>query len=107
MSDHKNKEQAEPVQSADKGQASQIPLDLRKYTQQIWLAGIGAFSRAEEEGGRFFDALVDTGKDLETKARSAEAKVDELREKVRRNSGETMEKMDRSFDERLNQALSR
>ncbi|HLR18018.1 MAG TPA: phasin family protein [Alcanivoracaceae bacterium] len=107
MSDHKNKEQAEHVESHEKGQASQIPLDLRKYTQQIWLAGLGAFSRAEEEGGRFFDALVDTGKDLETKTRSAEAKVDELREKVRRHSGETMEKMEKAFDERLNKALSR
>ncbi|WEI04248.1 phasin family protein [Acinetobacter johnsonii] len=25
-------------------------LDFRKYTKQIWLAGLGAFSRAEEEG---------------------------------------------------------
>ena len=35
--------------------------DLRKYTQQIWLAGLGAFSRAEEEGGKLFDNLVKIG----------------------------------------------
>ena len=39
--------------------------DLRKYTQQIWLAGLGAFSRAEEEGGKLFDNLVKVGEDLE------------------------------------------
>ena len=27
-------------------------LDFRKYTKQIWLAGLGAFSRAEEEGNK-------------------------------------------------------
>ena len=30
-------------------------LDFKKYTQQIWLAGLGAFSRAEEEGNKLFD----------------------------------------------------
>ncbi|MEL0028223.1 MAG: phasin family protein, partial [Perlucidibaca sp.] len=41
--------------------------DLRKYTQQIWLAGLGAFSRAEEEGGKLFDNLVKIGEELEHK----------------------------------------
>ncbi len=27
--------------------------DIRKYTHQIWLAGLGAFARAEEEGSGF------------------------------------------------------
>ena len=31
-------------------------LDFRKYTKQIWLAGLGAFSRAEEEGNKLFDS---------------------------------------------------
>ena len=35
--------------------------DIRKYTHQIWLAGLGAFARAEEEGSGFFDALVEAG----------------------------------------------
>lgn len=29
--------------------------DLRKYTHQIWLAGLGAFARAEEEGSKLFE----------------------------------------------------
>lgn len=107
MPDYKDEELDELVENAEDGSSSHGPLDLRKYTQQIWLAGLGAFSKAEEEGGRFFEALVDTGKDLEAKTRSAEAKVDELREKVRRRSGETMDKMEKAFDERLSKALSR
>lgn len=106
MADHKVEEVIESSKENSNATGSSV-LDIRKYTHQIWLAGLGAFSKAEEEGGRFFDALVDTGRDLETKTRSAEAKVDELREKVRHRTGETMEKMEKAFDERLNRALSR
>ena len=42
-------------------------LDFKKYTQQIWLAGLGAFSRAEEEGNKLFDSLVKVGEELESK----------------------------------------
>ncbi len=51
-------------------------LDFRKYTKQIWLAGLGAFSRAEEEGNRLFDTLVQAGAELESRAPSpADAKT--------------------------------
>ena len=29
--------------------------------QQIWLAGLGALARTQQEGGKFFDALVEEG----------------------------------------------
>src|SRR5690625_4128788 len=107
MTDHDQRD--EVVETSDEersGNSSRI-LDIRKYTNQIWLAGLCAFSKAEEEGGKFFEALVDTGRELESKTRSAEAKVDEFREKVRHRTGETMERMEKAFDERLNKALSR
>lgn len=55
---------------------------------QIWLAGLGAVGRAEEEGTRFFDQLVAVGQRVETRARdqvfrpfrAAERKADELRD---------------------------
>ena len=31
---------------------------VKDSAQQIWLAGLGAFSKAQEEGGKVFDALV-------------------------------------------------
>lgn len=82
--------------------------DLRKYTHQIWLAGLGAFARAEEEGSRFFDALVEVGKELENKTRDlSEHRVEELKERVRSRTGETMDRMEKAFDDRLNKALSK
>ena len=82
--------------------------DLRKYTNQIWLAGLGAFARAEEEGSKFFDTLVDVGRDLETRTRDiSENRVEEIKERVRSRTGETMGKMEKAFDDRLNKALSK
>jgi len=82
--------------------------DLRKYTHQIWLAGLGAFARAEEEGSKLFDTLVEVGRDLEGKTRDiSENRVEEIKERVKSRTGETMEKMEKAFDDRLNKALSK
>ncbi|MDX1805222.1 MAG: phasin family protein [Alcanivorax sp.] len=82
--------------------------DLRKYTHQIWLAGLGAFARAEEEGSGFFDALVEAGREVERHTKDkTESRVEELKERVRHHTGETMEKMEKAFDDRLGKALSR
>lgn len=82
--------------------------DLRKYTHQIWLAGLGAFAKAEEEGSKLFENLVDAGREVESKAREkTESRVEEVKSKVRGRTGETLEKMEKAFDERLTGALSR
>lgn len=82
--------------------------DLRKYTHQIWLAGLGAFAKAEEEGSKLFDNLVDAGRDVESKAREkTETRVEEVKTKVKGRTGETLEKMEKAFDDRLSGALSR
>lgn len=35
---------------------------IKESTQQIWLAGLGAYAKAQEEGGKIFEALVQEGK---------------------------------------------
>ncbi len=81
--------------------------DLRKYTHQIWLAGLGAFARAEEEGSGFFDALVEAGREVERRAKDKAPRVGELKDRVRHHTGETMDRMEKAFDDRLGKALSR
>ncbi|MFN3714221.1 MAG: phasin family protein [Alcanivoracaceae bacterium] len=106
MSDRKQEKDTQDKAQAPKGNGD--ALDLRKYTHQIWLAGLGAFARAEEEGSKLFDTLVDVGKDLESKTRDiSEIRVEEIKERVRSRTGETMGKMEKAFDERLNKALSK
>lgn len=82
--------------------------DLRKYTQQIWLAGLGAFSRAEEEGGKLFDNLVKVGEDLESRTREiADTAVGEVRGKVLEKATDTRERVEKAFDDRITNALTR
>lgn len=82
--------------------------DLRKYTQQIWLAGLGAFSRAEEEGGKLFDNLVKVGEDLESKTREiADTAVGEVRGRMLEKATDTRERVEKAFDERITNALTR
>ena len=42
---------------------------ISESAQQIWLAGMGAFNRAQAEGGRLFESLVRDGLSLEQTAR--------------------------------------
>ncbi|MBK6756452.1 MAG: phasin family protein [Moraxellaceae bacterium] len=85
--------------------------ELRKYTQDIWLAGLGAFSRAEEEGGKLFDNLVKVGEELESKTRDiADNTVEtvvEARDKVLEKASDTRDKVERAFDDKLSSALGR
>lgn len=86
-------------------------LDFRKYTQQIWLAGLGAFSRAEEEGTRLFDSLVKVGEELESKttdiADSTVEAVEEVRERVTERVSDTKERVERVLDDRVSQTVSK
>ncbi len=92
-----------------RGRAKLAPAkDLRKYTQQIWLAGLGAFSRAEEEGGKLFDNLVKVGEELESKTREiADVTAHDLKDKVIEKASDTKEKVERAIDERLHTTLGR
>jgi poly(hydroxyalkanoate) granule-associated protein len=95
--------------AGDKSRLKLAPAkDLRKYTQQIWLAGLGAFARAEEEGGKLFDNLVKIGEELETKTKEiADTTVGEMREKVLEKATDTRERVERVFDDRITGTLSR
>ncbi|ONG38918.1 hypothetical protein BKE30_10570 [Alkanindiges hydrocarboniclasticus] len=86
-------------------------LDFRKYTKQIWLAGLGAFSRAEDEGTRLFDSLVKVGEELESKtsdiADSTVGVVGEVKDRVTGRVSDTKEKVERALDERVSSTVSR
>jgi poly(hydroxyalkanoate) granule-associated protein len=53
---------------------------IMESAQQIWLAGLGAFAKAQDEGGKLFETLIREGSSLEQKTRTlATGKVDEVR----------------------------
>src|SRR5690606_37206435 len=83
-------------------------LDFRKYTKQIWLAGLGAFSRAEEEGNKLFDSLVKVGEELESKtADIADQTVERVSENAKESVTETKDKVDKLIDNSVHHSLNR
>ena len=84
-------------------------------SRQIWLAGLGAFSRAQAEGMKMFDALVRQGEAVEAKTRetashtaaaarsAAQAKAKEMQQMA----GGTWDKLEKVFEDRVARALSR
>lgn len=49
--------------------------DLRESAHKIWLAGLGAMTVAEEEGGKLFKTLVERGEEFEGRGRERAEKV--------------------------------
>ena len=83
-------------------------LDFRKYTQQIWLAGLGAFSRAEEEGSKLFDSLVKVGEELESKTTEiADQTIEKVSEKAKESVIETKDKVEKLLDHGVHHSLNR
>jgi len=51
--------------------ASPLAGAIKDSAQQIWLAGMGAFSKAQAEGRQVFEALVTEGTSLQKKTQTA------------------------------------
>ena len=92
--------------------------EVEKYSRQIWLAGLGAYSKVSKDGEKLFDGLVTDGEKAEKLAKaevtkqvgavktsvgSAKSKVDEVKEKALGKWSE----LEDAFDKRLNSAISR
>lgn len=56
---------------ADEGRANPLAAAVKESAQQIWLAGLGAFSKAQQEGGKAFDSLVKEGLTVQRKTQAA------------------------------------
>lgn len=86
-------------------------LDFKKYTKQIWLAGLGAFSRAEEEGNKLFDSLVKVGEELESSSAqpidTSNLKTTSFSSKINIKSQEKKEKVERILDQGVQHSLNR
>ena len=93
---------------------------LTQSANKIWLAGLGAFALAEEEGGKLFKNLVHKGEKFEEagreqldKARAtvealAEAtrhRIESATEEVRERAGDAFGKVEHEVDTRVAQTL--
>ncbi|MFD0738310.1 phasin family protein [Lysobacter koreensis] len=94
-------------------QAERLSRSLSESAQQIWLAGVGAFGRAQAEGTKLFEGLVKEGLGLEQTARKfaggqAEAVRDAVESKVghaRERAADTWDRLESVFEDRVHRAL--
>jgi poly(hydroxyalkanoate) granule-associated protein len=83
---------------------------IRASAHDIWLAGLGAYSRAGKEGGRLFERLVELGGNVERTARDQVARPFRLAEQqasaARTAVSETRERFELMFERRVAKALN-
>lgn len=101
--------------TADKKTGAQLSGTVKDSAQQIWLAGLGAFAKAQEEGGKVFEALVKEGLTIQRKTQAvAEEKISEATNKMAnmatdissKASGQ-WDKLENIFEDRVSKALNK
>lgn len=100
---------------ADNAGDKQLAKTVRDSAQQIWLAGLGAFAKAQAEGSKVFDALVKEGQTIHGRTRKvAESKVAEMTTtlgkmatKATNQASGSWDKLEQVFEDRVARALNR
>jgi len=93
---------------------SQLAQSIKDSAQQIWLAGLGAFAKAQGEGNKVFETLIKEGLGLHRKSQAAPGvatlgdvaeKMTAMAEGLRANS--PWDKLESIFEQRTSRALGR
>lgn len=105
-----------PRQPAPKSSSATPAKDkVQESAQQIWLAGLGAFAKAQAEGGKVFEALVKDGLSMQrTTQAAAEEKIAEAAKKFSSLAGglaapvaQPWDRLETIFEDRVAKALGR
>ncbi|MEO8835603.1 MAG: phasin family protein [Caldimonas sp.] len=108
MADKKNTAGARLFDSALAG-------SVRESAQQIWLAGMGAFAKAQAEGKQVFDALVKEGATLQKKTHAVAeerfgdvtSRMTSMADDVSSKAGKHWDKLETIFEERTAKAMTK
>jgi poly(hydroxyalkanoate) granule-associated protein len=81
------------------------PPVIRRSAQQIWLAGLGAFALAGEEGTKLFSSLVKKGATIEKHNKARLEKMFARVGRVRDDAGRALGRIGNPLDTGMNVAL--
>ncbi|HET7524648.1 MAG TPA: phasin family protein, partial [Burkholderiaceae bacterium] len=106
-----DKKAANPAGLLDNALAQSI----KESAQQIWLAGMGAFAKAQAGGTQAFDKLIKDGLSLQRKTQGlAEEKISEMTGRMTAMAGEVTaragqhwDKLESIFEQRTAKAMTR
>jgi len=109
------KKAAPGKKSAAKKAGSPLSSSVKDSAQQIWQAGLGAFTKAQTEGTKAFEALVKEGVSFQRKTQSAaEDKINEATQRMTtmatdissKASGQ-WDKLENIFEDRVTKVLNK
>lgn len=94
---------------------SQLASSVKESAAQIWQAGLGAFSKAQGEGGKLFEQLVKEGMSMQRKTQAVaeekfgevSSKMTKLSDEVQNKAGQQWDKLESIFEERVAKALGK
>ena len=93
--------------SGGKDDPEQFGEGLKGSARQIWLAGLGALARAQEEGSKLFDTLVREGASLQDKLPEAQERVQRARDRMAGVAAKASDRLEGLFDDQVAKALER
>ena len=101
--------------SADKAASPHLASAVKESAQQIWLAGLGAFAKAQEGGGKVYESLMKEGLSIQRKTQAvAEEKLSEATNKmanmagdIQSKAGQQWDKLENIFEDRVAKALNK
>ncbi|MDP3619290.1 MAG: phasin family protein [Ramlibacter sp.] len=111
----KKHDSSSSASSASYKDAAHLSGTVKESAQQIWLAGLGAFAKAQEEGGKVFEALVKEGTSIQRKTQAAaEEKISDATSRMAnmatdissKASGQ-WDKLETIFEDRVSKALNK
>ena len=106
-----DKENMKDVHSEELSDENQLSNKIKDSARQIWLAGLGAYNKAEEDAGKIFEKLVKEGEEIEHMTRGVVEKrikvVEDTVEGVKEKANGTIGKLESVFDQRVSKALKK
>ena len=91
-----------PKELAGKAKENQLATMINESANRTWLAGLGAFSKAQQQGAEMFEALVAEGEKVEERMKvAADERLTELRDEATGAWGE----LEKVFEDRVARAL--
>jgi poly(hydroxyalkanoate) granule-associated protein len=96
-------------------EAKDLAKSVLDSSHEIWLAGVGAFMRAQKGGMKVFESLVQQGEQLERKTRQAAADTAAAArgaatakaKEMQQMAGGTWDKLEQVFEDRVARALGK
>ena len=92
-----------------------LAASVRDSAEKIWLAGMGAFAKAQAEGKQVFDSLVKDGAVLQKKTQSVaedtfgevSGRMSSMAEGVQSKAGQHWDKLETIFEDRTARAMKK